>query len=66
MPRAAGEDLWMASRRQSGKQRSSTSASARSRGIERQPEQCRKSRNQACRAVKRTSAAQIGQKPARS
>ena len=52
--------------RQSGKLRSSTSASARSRGIERQPEQRRKSRYQTSVAVKRTSAAQIGQKPARS
>ena len=66
MPRSAGELSWIASSRQPGKLRSSTSASARSRGIERQPEQRRKSRNQPWVAVKRTSAMQIGQKPGRS
>ena len=66
MPRVAGEDSWIARSRQPGKRRSSTSASARSRGIEPQPEQSRKSRYQGWLAWKRRSAPQIGQKPARS
>ena len=66
MPRVAGEDSWMARSRQPGKRRSSTSASARSRGIEPHPKQSRKSRYQGWVARNRRSALQIGQKPARS